>query len=757
MIHRALPTALLLLFLCTTVFAQSAKHATIPRIDKRPTIDGIIDPGEWDSASVIDDLHQADPVEYSTPSQKTVWYVSYDSEALYVAAHAYDTEPEKINAQALRQGASLNSDDSMYIVVDAFNNKRSGYRFALNPNGVRHDAIYANASRPSDDWDGIWRGAAEIVADGWTMEMAIPFKTLSFSPDNNVWGVNFGRKIARVSEDIAWASRNGQVNPTVSGELMGFTNLSQGVGLDIVPSISAASFRDHQDNSSDSDFRPSVDINYKLTSAINWLLTINTDFAATEADTRQLDVSRFSLFFPEKRSFFLTDFDIFQFGGISGERGFGGGMVGTASGTNALPFFSRRIGLGPDNEAVDLVAGTKLSGRIGNTDFGLLYVRQDEVSACDPLIDGDECDPDDEDVNASDVVVARISHGVLEESSVGAIFTNGDPTSNESSSLVGVDFNYRNNRLKNNRSIEGQFWAQQTSNQGVDDEDLAYGAALSLPTREGWEGGLQFHEVEENYDPRLGFANRTGVRLFSGRVGRKWVFEDSWGFQNVNFSIEYERWNYLDSGELQSQKIAYNLINASTGSGDFWRAGMDSHKEQLLDGERSPLNRLGIDIPAGEYTFDRVLLFARTASHRNFSYSFRYDDGDYYNGKRFHLRNGVGWRPNKHLSFELEYDYNKYEFPVSSCIETADCDAATRQITFNNTIAFNSNWSLLTLAQYDNLSENIGINMRLRYNRAAGQDFWVVLNHNMEEQIPDEGFRSMQTIAAMKVRYTFRF
>ena len=340
---------------------------------------------------------------------------------------------------------------------------------------------------------------------------------------------------------------------------------------------------------------------------------------------------------------------------------------------------------------------------------------------------------------------------------VGAIVTSGDPTSNMSSSLFGIDFNYRNNRLKNNRSLEGQFWVQQTSNQGVDGGERAYGAALSLPTREGWEGGLQIHEVEENYDPRLGFANRTGVRLFSGKLGRKWIFEDSWGFQNVTTSVDYERWNYLDSGELQSQKITFNIINISTGSGDFARAGLDSHKEQLLDDERSPLDRLGIEIPAGEYSFDRITFFARTASHRKLSYEVRYDDGDYYNGERLHLRNKIGWKPNKHFSFELQYDYNQYDFPVLSCIEATDCDSATRQITFNNTIAFNLDWSLLTLAQYDNLSENIGINMRLRYNRAAGQDFWVVLNHNMEELDPDEGFRNVQTVAAVKVRYTFRF
>jgi hypothetical protein len=740
---RALPSALLILTLCTSVFAQSAKHATILRVENRPTIDGSIDPDEWAQARAIDNFHQAQPVEFAEPSQKTVWYIAYDSDALYVAAYAYDTEPDKIVAQSLRQGGSINSDDSVSIMIDAFNNKRSGYKFSMNPNGVRQDAIYSSPTRDSDDWEGIWRGAARIVEDGWTMEMAIPFKTLSFSPDNHTWGVNFEREISRLDEEIAWSSRNGQVNPTVSGEVMGFTDLSQGVGLDIIPSVSSSSFRDHALNNSDSETNPSLDINYKLTSAINWLVTFNTDFAATEADSRQLDIGRFSLFFPEKRSFFLTDFDIFQFGGISGGGGGGGGndgLIGTKSETNGMPFFSRRIGLGPNNEAVDIIAGSKLSGRMGGTDFGLLYVRQDEVLSEDPL---------EEDIDASDLVVARMAHGVFEESSIGAIVTSGDPTSNDTSSLIGLDFNYRNTRLKNNRSIEAQFWAQKTDNADLDGDDWAYSAAFGLPASEGWEAGLQIHEAQENFDPRLGFANRTGVRLYSGEVTHRWINQDSWFFERVHSGIEFQRWEYLDTGQLQSQQIEARVLSVNTGTGDFFRIGMEANKERILDGERSPLARLGIDIGPGEYSFNRPVFFFRTGSHRKVSARLRYDSGDYYDGKRLLIRPSVAWVPNKHLSFNLEYGYTKYEFDTG--------EATTRQVTFENTIAFNSNWSLLTLAQYDNLSEDIGINMRLRYNRAAGQDLWLVLNHNMRELDPDEGFRSTETIAAVKVRYTFRF
>lgn len=732
------------LFAAETAEAQDVnKRADIPKVEVAPAIDGELLPGEWANATVIHDLHQVSPVEFSNPSEATTWYVMYDEKALYVAAIATDQQPDGITAKTLRQGGSLNSDDTVTVLVDAFNNKRSGYSFSVNPYGVREDGIFTSGTRLSDDWDGIWRSGARIKSDGWTAEMAIPFNTLSFDPENDVWGFNLSREIQRKNEEIAWMSRNGRVDPTVSGELRGFNGINQGKGLDVIPSVSATSWRQHIDSLSDSELRPSLDFNYKLTPAINLLLTLNTDFAATEVDGRQLDVSRFSLFFPEKRSFFLADFDIFQFGGISTGGGGGGGggpggIPGVSSGTNGLPFYSRRIGLGASREPVDLTGGLKLSGRIGDTDFGTLYVRQDEFAGID----------------ASDLIVARATHGVLSESSLGAIVTVGDPTSNESSSLIGLDFNYRNTRLANNRTLEGWFWAQQSNNTGLDGDDIAWSLSLGMPSQEGWEIGGQVHEAQANYDPRLGFANRTGVRLYSARIGHRWINDESYWFQRVTPRLTVERWEYLASGLLQSQQIRLNLVDVRNGSNDNFRITVSNEKEQLLTGE-NPLDRLGIDLSPGEYEFDRWNMNLRSSNHRPVSVQLQMDGGDYYDGKRFGVSPEVDWRLNNHLAFKLELDYNKYELPGG--------EATTRQMSFENEIAFTPNWSLLTLVQYDNLSDDIGINTRLHYNRASGQDFWLVVNHNMRRFDPldpeyrNEEFRSVESLVALKFRYTFRF
>ena len=715
------------------------KRFRVNHISTAPQIDGRIDPVEWQEAACISDMHEIEPVEFTTPSERTIWYFAYDDRALYVAGYAYDSEPDQISANVLRQGSNLYPDDRMSLIIDPFNNKRSGYSFTLNPNGVREEAIYATPTRASDEWDGIWHGAAQIVNDGWTMEMAIPFNTITFDPENDTWGVNVWRRIARKAERMGWESRNGAANPTVAGEAYGLTGMSQGVGLDIIPSITSTYLKDRVYSTTDSDFNPSVDISYKITPSINGILTFNTDFAATEVDGRQLDISRFSLFFPEKRAFFLTDFDIFQFGGVPSGDGFGNRVVGMRSGTNGLAFFSRRIGLSSDRQPVDIITGGKVSGRIADIDFGTLYILQDEYQTS-----GDAF------VDQSDLVVTRVSTGVLEESSVGAIFTYGDPRSNQKSTLIGTDFLYRNTRIGANRSAEGRFWVQKSDNGRVDGDDMAWSATFSLPSRLGLEGGVQIHEVQENFDPALGFANRTGVRLLGGELGYRRNRDGDIFIREISHGLEVARWEYLDTGNVQSQEISFDYLDLRSSAGDFFRLDFKVQKEGLLPGEQ-PLDRIGISVSDGEHSFERYGFFFRTASFRKFRGQLRIEDGGYFDGDRLRINPELEWRPNKHLAFSLQYSYSKYEFPSGQ-------EATTRQITFENEISFNAKMSLVTLAQYDNVSEDIGINSRFRYNLSAGQDIWFVLNHNMNRDVLiDDRFRSTETLAAAKIRYTFRY
>lgn len=717
------------------------KTIRVHRLEVEPTIDGHIEPHEWSNATPVHDFHEVEPVEFTAPSERTVWYVAASDSVLYVAAYAYDSDPDGIVARVLRHGASLGDDDSMSIIVDPFNNRRSGYSFTLNPNGVRADAIYTTPTRYSDDWDGIWRGAARIVDDGWTMEMALPFSTLTFDPESDTWGINFSRRIARHAERIAWQSRNGQINPTASGEARGLDGLSQGLGLDVTPSVSVnylTTPRQTRGEQQGADLNASMDLSYKLTPALNALITLNTDFAATEVDGRQLGLDRFDLFFPEKRSFFLTDFDIFQFGGIPTGNDDGDSTPGLLSGHNGLAFFSRRIGLTGDNEPVDILAGTKVSGRIADFDIGSLYIVQDEY-----------VNEDSERIGQSDLFVTRMASGVLEESTAGFIITSGDPTSNNNSSLVGADFLYRNSRLGRNRSVEGNFWIQKSNNSDVGSQETAWSANIGFPANAGFSTGIQVQEVEANFQPALGFANRTGVRLYAAEAAYTNVLSNSGIVRELEHSLEYAQWTYLDSGSIQSERIELMPFEIRTMDDDRLRLDINLHKEGLLPGEQ-PLQALGILIPPGEYSFDRLGTNLRSASHRPLALELQIDDGEWFNGDRFRIRPKMQWRPNEHFSAELAYDYNKYEFPGQS--------AVTRQITLENEIALNARWSAVLLAQYDNVSDSIGINGRFHCNMAAGRDIWFVVNHNMVRD-PSIGsrFRSGESLAVAKIQYTLRF
>ncbi len=718
----------------TVVFSQISvaadKLIEIGTLANVPEIDGVVEPEEWSRAVSRSDLLQSEPIEYAPPSESTTWYFAYDEKNLYVAAIAHYEDPNNVIANVLRQGASLENDDAMSILVDGSNNKRSGYVFALNANGVRADAIFTNGVDQSDEWDGIWRGAASRTETGWSMEMAIPFNTLSFDPTTDTWGLNFWRSNQRTDEVMAWLSVGGEVNPTGSGEMTGLRNLDQGFGLDIVPAVSAINVKGYRGVDSDSEVKPSVDLLYRFSPSISGLLTINTDFAATEVDARNLGLDRFGVFFPEKRTFFLADFDIFQFGGIVDGGPFA--LTGTAAETNALPFFSRRIGLSSDGQPVDIIAGGKLSGRTGPLDFGALLIRQDDY----------------EDVDATDLAVGRVTYDIFEESLIGAIATYGDPRSNDDNSVVGLDFRYRNTRLGNGRILEGNTWWQQSSSDNVSGDENAYSVAFALSNEEGLSAGFQYQEVEENYSPALGFVDRFGVRLTSVELEHISKFRNSKYFREFLAAATISRWEYLDTGMVQSEELEIIPLRFVTRSGDLFRSWYREHTEGLRVGDQ-PLGRIGIALDPGIYKFNRPGFFIRTARFRPISFSMRADFGDFYTGKRLELRPQLTWTPNEHVNTSIQLGFNRFEFGEEKRI--------TRQLTWNTEVAFNAFWSLITNVQYDNLSENLGINARLRYNPTAGNDIWFVLNHNMQRDDFDDRFDSLQTTAVAKIRYTYRF
>jgi hypothetical protein len=685
----------------------------VVRVDEAPRIDGVLDEAVWSQAAIIDDFHEIQPIEYAEPSERTLIYVIYDDDALYVGARLFDREPERITARINRQGEEVFGDDWFSVIIDPFHDRRSGYRFLTNPNGLRQEGLFQNVTDTQWEWQGIWYAAGSIDSEGWVTEIAIPFKSISFNPTSDTWGINFRRAVARRDERMGWVSRNRNTDPSASGLAIGFEGLQQGRGLDVVPSVSATREKDFSLSSNDSALDPSLDVFYKITPGVTGSLTFNTDFSATEIDDRQVNLTRFSLFFPEKRDFFLQDSDIFEFGAIQ---------------ENGRPFFSRSIGLSSSGEPVDLDVGGKLSGRVGRFNIGALAIRQEGF----------------ENIAPDNAVVARVSANVLAESGVGLIVTEGSPSSNVDNSLVGVDFSFRNTRLPGGRVIETHVWNQQSTTEGLTGDDRAYGIAVQSPNSSGIAGGVHYTRLEENFNPELGFVNRTG----EGReIEASYRLRPTEGLvRSILFGIGAERIYTIATSALESEEIDFRLLELESGYGDELQLRRAKNREILTEPfEISP----GVVIPIGDYSFTDTSLELGTGDQRKFWGGIDYTTGEFYDGDRLGVEAAVAWRPSGYFLMELGYEFNDIDLPYGSFV--------TRLARFRADVVFSPKLSWVTLLQYDNVSEIIGLNLRLHWVPEPGQDGYVVINHNLEDPDRDGEFHSLSAEAAIKFSYTFRF
>jgi hypothetical protein len=712
------------------------KTLQIMASDEEAAIDGVLDEEAWGRATVIEDLHQINPVEYAEPSEPTEIRLFYSPEALYIAARLSDSRADEITAQVLRQGEGLGSEDRFAVILDPNLDRRSGYRFQVNPNGVRWEALYQDATDLQSDWGGIWQAAASRDEQGWTAEMRIPFKTISFDPSKDSWGINFERTIQRNDESIGWVSRNREMNPSVAGTAVGFFGLEQGRGLDIVPSVSATGTRLYGTAAdSSTNLEPSLDVFYKVTPSLNAALTLNTDFSATEVDDRQVNLTRFSLFFPEKRDFFLQDADIFQFGRIGGDSGFGrSGGGGGASRENGRPFFSRNLGLGPNGEPVDIDYGGKLSGRIGRWNVGALDIHQAAFGSIDE----------------TDVFVGRVTANVLGESTAGVIVTQGDPHSNLDSSLVGADFLYRNTRLPNGSVIAGEAWYQQTDTEGVEGDNRAFGFGFSVPNNVGWNGGVNFKQIEENFDPAVGFVNQPDIRDYSTSFGYRFRFGDSY-IRTVSGGLSASRTERIAAGILDSESISAEF-NMATASQDRMFVNISRNRQVLIEPFRIYAASDGsreVVIPPGDYSYDEMFLGLRSGNQRKLSAFIGTGTGDFYDGKSTNVRTNFSWRPSAHFRLQTSFDVRDISLPYG--------DFVVRLASMEAQYVFSSTLSWVNLIQYDNLSEVLGFNSRLHWVPQAGREGFVVFNHNVEDRDKDGSFRSTSADMAIKFNYTWRF
>ncbi len=706
------------------------KQIQATRVDRPPVMDGKLDDEVWKQAVPITDFHQTRPGDGTAASEATEVSVVYTEDAIYISARMGDSDPELIAAPTIRHGQGLGPDDRLIVILDPFNTQRTGYRFETNLNAVRHDALYQSVGAFSADWSTIWDVQTSRDENGWNAEIEIPFKSLPFDPTTEKWGFNFGRGIRRRGEEMAWMSYNRTFNPSISGELNGMRGMNQGVGLDVVPSFSMTSQKRHALNVTDYNEQPSLDAFYRLTPSLNAALTINTDFSATEVDNRQVNLTRFNLFFPERRDFFLNDSDLFQFGNISQT---GNNAVAAAARENARPYFSRKIGLGPGGAPIDVEYGARVSGRVGRWNIGTLAVRQGEYGAIDK----------------QDLFITRMSANVLKESNVGFILTDGNPSSNVDNTVMGVDFRYLNTRLANGRQLESDAWFQQSETPGLKGEDSAFGIGFRMPKNTGMRAGIGYKEVGKNFNPAMGFVNRTNVQDLFGDIGYTHFFARGGFLQSAFSGIDAQRIETIGGG-LQSEAIQFRLLEVEANTRD--RAFLQYQQNREVVQAPFTLYRepgRSVVVQNGDYDFDEVSVGFNTANQRRYSGGVRVTTGDFYDGDRNNINASVQWNQSRYFLMSLNYDWNDIKLPQG--------DFTARLVSLTTQVAFSSQLFWVNLMQYDNVSEELGINTRLQWIPKAGQEGFIVLNYNLQDKDKDNTFQSAAADLSVKFKYTFRY
>jgi len=413
-----------------------------------PTIDGSLNDDTWKNASIINELYQREPNPGKPVSEKTEFYFLYDHNNIYIGIRCFD-DPEGITAKELARDVSLGDDDRVQIILDTYLDGRSGYWFQIGPRGSIGDALVnENGKDFNKSWDGLWDGKAKITSEGWDGELIIPFKTLGFKKGNSTWGLKLIRYIKRKSETSYWPETSLNANKfqvSDAGRITGIADITQGIGLDIIPYLTSGISK-KQDVDPKAVIDGGLDAFYHITPSLKAAITVNTDFAQTEVDEKQINLTRFSLFFPEKRDFFLDGANYFTFG-INGDSE-------NPQGTQMIPFFSRRIGLDAGGNPVPIKYGGKFTGKIGNWNLGALHIK------------------DDNQWDNPGYSVGRISRNLGKQSSIGLIGTNGNAFSDLKNTLAGIDLRLASSLLAGNKNIAFNLYGLKSFTHGLTGNDI---------------------------------------------------------------------------------------------------------------------------------------------------------------------------------------------------------------------------------------------------------------------------------------------
>ncbi|MBI4538600.1 MAG: carbohydrate binding family 9 domain-containing protein [Gemmatimonadetes bacterium] len=662
-------------------------------------VDGRVDEEAWKAAESLTTFIQSKPDAGYPASQRTVARILFDSEYLYISAVCYDSDPDGIIITSLERDYESLHSDAFGVAIDTFLDRRNSFMFFINPAGAVRDAQSFDDTRVRDlAWDGIIRVKTWVQEWGWSVEMAIPWTTLRFDPnrDEQRWGLNLYRRIRRRNEDAFWAPidrRDKVYTMSRAGTLVGLGTLPAGRNLRFKPYVRAArkDLGSAADAGAGSDFDAGLDLKYGVTPGLTLDLTYRTDFSQVEVDEEQVNLTRFSLFFPEKREFFVENSGSFAFGDAVGGRY----RTGTSLRDFTL-FHSRRIGL-EGGRAVPVLGGGRLTGRMGAFEGGILTMQTKETGA----------------TPAENFTVARLRRPLFSGAQVGAIFTNRQGMGGRD--MAGGGAYNRSFGIDADAELLGKLYLQ------------GYLAATDYPGAEGntragrflvaWRDWLvnasvMMKEIGDGFEPGIGFVRRGGIRNGYATFGlhpRPAVAL----VEEVNPYVEVDYiTNLADVLETRTSALGF-AVNFADGS--VLSLEYSDRFERLFQDFRV---RADAAVPRGTYHFDEGSVSYRSSAGRPLSGSVRLSQGGFFNGERTSVGLSGVWRPSHHLTLDLSADHNEVALPESRF--TADV--------YGFRMHFATSARLITSAfvQYNRDTDEVVSNLRLNFIHAPLSDFFLV-------------------------------
>jgi hypothetical protein len=695
------------------------------------TLDGALDEPGWRSAPTIGDLVQRQPNPGEAPTERTDVTILRDENNLYIGIVAHDSEPQRIVGTQMVRDGNLSADDRVEIVLDTFRDQRSAFYFATNAAGALVDGLTFANGELNTEWNAIWDVRTRRTEQGWTAEFAIPFKSLSFPAGQDAWGFNVQRSISRKLEDGRWAAARLEIEflqVSEAGQITNLRELSQGLSLDVRPFMAARWLRTAGDDERSAE--PGLDVFYNVTPSLKLTTTINTDFGETEVDARQINLTRFSLLFPEKRSFFLEGAGVFSFASTGPQPS--GGIP--EAGADVYPFFSRTIGL-LEGQEVPLDLGVKLTGTVGRTDIGVLDVKTGDL---EPLVDD------------KNFFVGRIKRNILRESYIGALFTDGHPASGEDGRTYGADLRLATSRfLGDSRNLVVNAYGVRSDNRGRPGNDWSYGFSANYPN-DRITAQIAWREIQDNFDPALGFVQRDNVRMFrvAGAVNPR--PRDFLNIQQMFHDVYFTQFTRLDNGQVESWDVYISALDWHFRSGDNIHGMLDVNPiyERLFEPfEISP----GVVLPVGEYRFTRFRTnFFSTANRRRLSGSLSLTWGNYWSG--------TAEQVNASVTFRLPPRFTASLSTNQTFAHLTEGEFVARIVTANVGYAASPRLSISNLIQYDNRSRNLGWQGRAQWTLTPGSDLFVAFNQGwVRDDVADMRFRPADSKLSSKLQYSFRF